>query len=1007
MTSFFVRLILIFSVITFSWACDSGEGKVKLLVFSETKDFPRDSIEAGVKVIEELGASQGYEVVVTEDAAVFTDENLKDFSTVIFLNTTQDVLDHYQQADFERYVQAGGGFVEIRKEGLSPQQLLNQIQHAIGKNKRNYALARTARVPLENRFVRTILTQNLNEPMELDALPDGKILLVERKGALKLFDPLADSIRTVIELPVHTKFEDGLLGIAIDPKYTENHWIYLFYSPVGDVPKQHVSRFVFDGEKLDVASEKVLLEIAVQREQCCHSGGSLQFAPDGNLFISVGDNTNPFASDGFAPIDERPGRSPWDAQKSSANANDLRGKILRITPQADGTYTIPEGNLFPPGTEGTRPEVYVMGCRNPFRISVDSHTGYLYWGDVGPDAGKNGEKRGPKGYDGLNQARQAGFWGWPYARGNNQPYFDYDFTANVSGEPFDVAHPVNNSPNNTGIQNLPPIQKSLIWYSYDESSDFPWVGTGGKNPMAGPIFHADNFKNAAHPFPDYFEGKVFFYEWIRDWIYIITLDDSANFKKAEPFMPGSSFSNLMDMVFSPSGDLYILEYGEKWFAQNFDARLTRIEYVSGNRSPVARIAADKQIGGLPLTVSFSAESSEDFDGDKLTYEWFFNSAVVQSKEANPSFTFDKEGVYPVTLRVTDPSGEKASSTTEIMVGNEPPSVALETTGNSQYYWNGRKFSYKAIASDVEDGNTANGSISPEEVTVTLTFIPQGQDITSVAQGHQMQPKGSQLIDASDCKACHTVNQKINGPAYETIAEKYSLKDSAYLINKIINGGSGVWGESMMSAHPQLNRKQVGEMVAYILSLNSGPQKSEANLLPIQGNIALTEHVKGGKEGSYVLMASYQDKGKGAIQPIMERARMVLKYPRLEAENCDEKSNGISTGNEGDVRILGDIMDGRFVMFKEIDMQEVRQVVLFTYFDRNRLYEGEVEIRLDSREGEILGQTKWSHNKPEDVFTKYAIPLKPTSGKHNLYLIFRNKNDREKVIANLDAIEFGF
>src|SRR5690606_4783206 len=127
-------------------------------------------------------------------------------------------------------------------------------------------------------------------------------------------------------------------------------------------------------------------------------------------------------SSGYAPIDEREGRALWDAQKSAANANDLRGKILRIKPEDDGTYSIPEGNLFPVGTPGTRPEIYVMGCRNPFRFSIDSEAGYLYWGDVGPDAGKGDPDRGPHGMGEFDQARKAGNWGWPYTRGNNQAY---------------------------------------------------------------------------------------------------------------------------------------------------------------------------------------------------------------------------------------------------------------------------------------------------------------------------------------------------------------------------------------------------------------------------------------------------------------------------------------------------------------------------------------------------------------------------------------------------------
>ena len=225
--------------------------------------------------------------------------------------------------------------------------------------------------------------------------------------------------------------------MALDPNFETNNWIYLYYSPVGDVEKQHVSRFVYKDGTLEVNSEKVILEVKTQRKECCHAGGSLEFGPDGNLFISTGDDTNPFASDGYSPSDEQTGRTAWDAQRSSASPNDLRGKILRITPKDDGTYTIPAGNLFPEGTEGTRPEIYVMGCRNPFRIAIDPHTKYLYWGDVGPDAGKDSLGRGPRGYDEVNQARQAGFFGWPLFIGNNYAYNKYDFATKVSTEPRD------------------------------------------------------------------------------------------------------------------------------------------------------------------------------------------------------------------------------------------------------------------------------------------------------------------------------------------------------------------------------------------------------------------------------------------------------------------------------------------------------------------------------------------------------------------------------------------
>ena len=143
----------------------------------------------------------------------------------------------------------------------------------------------------------------------------------------------------------------------------------------------------------------------------------------GNLYMTIGNNTSNSTA---AQTDERPGRRSWDDQRGAANTNDLRGKIIRIHPEPDGTYTIPKGNLFPPGTPNTRPEIYTMGHRNAWRVSLDSKTGYMYWGEVGPDANEDTEA-GPKGYDELNQAKGPGFFGWPYFIGENlaYPYFDY------------------------------------------------------------------------------------------------------------------------------------------------------------------------------------------------------------------------------------------------------------------------------------------------------------------------------------------------------------------------------------------------------------------------------------------------------------------------------------------------------------------------------------------------------------------------------------------------------
>jgi len=160
----------------------------------------------------------------------------------------------------------------------------------------------------------------------MTVLPDGRIIFVERKGNVKLYDPATDSLNVINTFNVATKFEDGMIGITRDPDFEKNNWLYVFYSHPEKSVNQ-LSRFVFKDGKIDMASEIQMLEVATQRETCCHTGGSLTFDAAGNLFISTGDNTNPFESDGFSPSDGRKGRAPFDARSSSSNTNDLRGKI--------------------------------------------------------------------------------------------------------------------------------------------------------------------------------------------------------------------------------------------------------------------------------------------------------------------------------------------------------------------------------------------------------------------------------------------------------------------------------------------------------------------------------------------------------------------------------------------------------------------------------------------------------------------------------------------------------
>jgi glucose/arabinose dehydrogenase/type 1 glutamine amidotransferase len=470
------------------------------------------------------------------------------------------------------------------------------IEYAIGSGRRlDYGTARAPRVPASSGIVKTVLTQGtLTEPTELAVLPNLDVLVAERRGALYRYRRADGQLKQVGALDVYWRTsapdvnaEEGLLGLAADPAFAANHYIYLFYSPA-DSSVNRLSRFTFDRDTLDPASEKVILELYSQRHICCHTGGSIAFGPDGILYVSTGDNATPFdepgerhLNRGFAPTDDRPGHLQYDARRSSANSNDLRGKILRIRVRPDGSYDIPAGNLFPPGTPGTRPEIFVMGNRNPYRISVDGRTGTLYWGEVGPDAEFDSlETRGPRGYDEINQARKAGFFGWPLFVGDNYAYRDYDFGRGRGGPAWDPANPVNDSRNNTGLRNLPPAEPAFIWYPYHESPDFPQVATGGRTALAGPVYHADRYSSPS-ALPRYYDGKLFIYDWIRGWIKVVTLGPNEEYEAMEPFMDSTKFASPIDLELGPDGALYLLEYGTGWFNKNPDAGLSRLEAAPG------------------------------------------------------------------------------------------------------------------------------------------------------------------------------------------------------------------------------------------------------------------------------------------------------------------------------------------------------------------------------------------------------------------------------------------
>jgi len=1110
--NFWCGFLLIGAVVG-STLMTSAQSAKRILVFSKTLGFRHASIPAGKAAIQKMGIENGLVVDTTENAAMFTEANLKKYHAVIFLSTTGNVLNDAQQVAFERYIQAGGGYVGIHAatdteydwpwyNKLSGAQFLSHpgnpnvqtgetyavnknhpsmfgfperwkikdefydfknfnekvnvlvkidentykdgkmganhpmawyhdydggkafytnfghtdetfsepvfVKHLLGgiqsvlSNNLDYSKAR----PEENRFIKTVLGEKFYEPTELAVLDDHRVLFSERHGLLKLYHPKTNKIKVVGQIPVYDKFEYGLMGLNIDPNFKQNKWVYLYYSPVANAQgdtAQRLVRMKYDDLKdtLLAATEQILLRVPVKRNDCCHTGGSIAWDKKGNLYLSAGDDVNPFQSDGYGPIDGRDGRAGFDGRASSSNTNDLRGKIMRIKPNENTAgYTIPDGNLFPAGTVGARPEIYVMGNRNPYRISVDQRTGFLYWGEVGPDAGENKDGRGPRGYDEINQARKAGYFGWPLFVADNRAYNAYDFDKETSGPTFDPNKPVNNSKHNTGLQELPPAQKAFIFYPYAESAEFgAIVGKGGRNAMGGPVYYYDDYAQSNVKFPRYYDGKFFAYDWMRDWISPVTMTKEGDFMRMEHFMPSNKFAHPIDMQFANDGSLYVLEYGNNWFAQNDDAKLVRITYNAGNRTPVAVASVDRKVGAAPLKVAFSSKGSLDYDGDAVKYEWSFGKGLPKSTLANPQFTYLKSGVYVATLKITDALGNSSSQNVEVRVGNETPKIEIAVKGNKTFYWDKQAVDYEVKVADKEDGTLSDGTIKAEDVLVSIDYL-EGFDKTVLAQGHQINASlstGKRLIDLSDCKACHGIDNKSVGPAYREVAKKYKggFEIEGKLSDKIIKGGGGVWGEQAMSAHPQISKDDAKEMVRYILSLANEDTKPK-----YAAKGSYTTQAKA-KDGSYIISASYTDKGSGKIGPIIGSQTVALRSAKLKANTFDDAKEHLKY-KVGDNEVVVAVAPGGYLAFKNVDLTGIASIATFAMASTPQVQGGMLEVRTGSPNGPIIGTIDIKFGTMGVVNT----PIIKTEGATDIYFTFRNETPQAgKALFALDWIQF--
>ena len=290
-------------------------------------------------------------------------------------------------------------------------------------------------------------------------------------GHVWLHDP-ATGLKTLAASSTCTQHdEEGLQSIALDPNFEQNGWIYLTtrrrWTRRSTTPRPprstrvtrpssarrrtsprsrayiRLSRFQWDGRRTRSTSARSRRSSRSRSTaaSAATSAATSCSTATATCYCRPGDDTNPFQSDGYTPIDERAGRNPaFDAQRTAANTNDLRGKILRITPTEGGGYSIPDGNLFADDNPLTRPEIYLMGLRNPFRIEYNSkRRGALRRRLLPGRQTRRTRCAGRPATASGSIATEPGNFGWPYCATAELPYVDYDFATGMSGAAFDCA----------------------------------------------------------------------------------------------------------------------------------------------------------------------------------------------------------------------------------------------------------------------------------------------------------------------------------------------------------------------------------------------------------------------------------------------------------------------------------------------------------------------------------------------------------------------------------------
>jgi uncharacterized repeat protein (TIGR01451 family) len=566
----------------------------------------------------------------------------------------------------------------------------------------------------------TLPFTGLTNPTAIEFAADGRVFVAEKGGRIKVFSNLGDSSADVfanLSANVHDFWDRGMLGLALDPSFTTGRpYVYVLYtydaliggSPprwgdgcpnppgaTGDgcVVSARLSRLTASGNFM-TGPEQVLINDWCQQYPS-HSIGSLGFGADGALYVAGGDgasfNFADYGQDGnpLNPCGDPPGGvganlTPPTAEGGALRSQDLRtpsdatsldGAILRVNP--DTGAGMPDNPLAGSSDPNAR-RIIAYGLRNPFRFTIRPGTNEVWLGEVGWTAWEEINRIA----DPLGAVEN---FGWPcYEGSGHQSGYDganLDICENLYGE-------------GAGAVVAP-------YYAYNHSAK---VVPGescptGSSSTAGVAFYPGG------PFPNSYDGALFFADYSRDCIWVMFPGGNGLPNPSNPATFQGPAANPVDLQVGYDGALYYADFD--------GGTIRRIAY-GANQPPIASATASPTNGPTPLSVQFDGSGSSDPEGGPLTYAWDLDGdgAFDDSTAVQPPHTYTQPGNYSVRLRVTDVQNLSATSApVTISAGNTPPTATIAVPAAGTTWKVGDAIAFSGSATDPQQGTLPASALS--------------------------------------------------------------------------------------------------------------------------------------------------------------------------------------------------------------------------------------------------------------------------------------------------------